>query len=224
MHASFAASATETSVEEIESPSARGETKIAQGKDLQGKDAEGSFRVYFRQCLNLTNLVIFVYLFCSASFNYYLINFYMKYIPGNVFKNSIVASLSEAVSTLVSGLIVKLVGPRNAILLMNMLAGGSAICLWIAEKNGLLGLVPVFILMAKFGICAGFAMLYMSTLVYFPSRFLGAIFGVCNTAARACTILAPMIAEVDTPIPELTAIFTCSLAVLGTRFLRIPGK
>ena len=49
----------------------------------------------------------------------------MKYIPGNVYKNSIVASLSEAISTLLSGLIVKFTGPRNAILLMNILAAGA---------------------------------------------------------------------------------------------------
>ena len=59
----------------------------------------------------------------------------MKYIPGNVYKNSIVASLSESISTLLSGLIVKFLGPRNSILLMNTLAVGAAAFLWTAEKN-----------------------------------------------------------------------------------------
>ena len=81
----------------------------------------------------MVNLLIFVYLFCAASFNYYLINFYMKYIPGNVYINTIVASLSEAISTFLSGLIVKLLGPRNAITLMNLLAGGATVFLWMAE-------------------------------------------------------------------------------------------
>ena len=67
-------------------------------------------------------------------------------------------------------------------------------------------------------------MLYMSKLVYFPSQYLGSVFGICNTAARACTIVAPMVAELETPVPELSTIVTCSMAALGTRFLKIPGK
>ena len=84
--------------------------------------------------------------------------------------------------------------------------------------------MPGLILLAKFGVCAGFAMLYMSTLIYFPSRYLGSVFGLCNTAARAVTILAPMVAELDTPIPELSIIITCLIGAIGTRFLKVPNS
>ena len=181
-----------------------------------------NFGSYFKQCRNLSNLIIFVYLFSSASFNYYMINFYLKYIPGNIYVNSIIASLSESISTLLSGLIVTLAGPRNSISLMNTMAGLSTVGLWAAEVNEWLGEVPALILLAKFGVCAGFAMLYMSTLVYFPSHYLGAVFGICNTAARAATISAPMVAELPTPIPELSVIITCTLAIVLTRLLKIP--
>ena len=164
-----------------------------------------------------------MYLFCTASFNYYMINFYLKYIPGNVYINTIIASLSEAISTLLSGLIVKVAGPRNSITLVNLLAGIATIGLWIAEVNEWLEEVPGLILLAKFGVCAGYAILYMSTLIYFPSHYLGAVFGLCNTAACAVTILAPMVAEMRTPIPELSLILTCSVAAILTRFLRVPG-
>ena len=151
-----------------------------------------------------------------------MINFYLKYIPGNVYVNSIIASLSEAISTLLASFIVTLAGPRNSIALMNTLAGLSTAGLWAAEVNEWLGEVPALILLAKFGACAGFAMLYMSTLVYFPSHYLGAVFGICNTAARAATISAPMVAELPTPIPELSVIILTSVAVTLTRFLKIP--
>ena len=151
-----------------------------------------------------------------------MINFYLKYIPGNVYVNTIIASLSEAISTLLSGLIVNLAGPRNSITLVNLLAAVATVGLWIAEVNEWLKEVPALILLAKFGVCAGFAMLYMSTLVYFPSHYLGAVFGICNTAARAVTILAPMVAEVPTPIPELSVIITCVVGAVLTRFLKVP--
>ena len=37
-------------------------------------------------------------------------------------------------------------------------------------------------------------------------------------------MIAPMFAELENPIPELSIIFTCTMAALGTRFLKIPGK
>ena len=123
---------------------------------------------------------------------------------------------------MLSGLIVSLAGPRNSITLVNLLAAVATIGLWIAEVNEWLKEVPALILLAKFGVCAGFAMLYMSTLVYFPSHYLGAVFGICNTAARAVTILAPMVAELPTPIPELSVIITCVAGSVLTRFLKVP--
>ena len=45
---------------------------------------EDSFRTFLKTCRNLTNLLIFVFLFCAASFNYYLLNFYLKYMPGSI--------------------------------------------------------------------------------------------------------------------------------------------
>ena len=170
----------------------------------------------------MTNLLIFVYLFCGVSFSYYLLNFYMKYIPGNVYTNTIVASIAEGSSAFVAGYLVKFLGARNSITTTNAIAGVATVVLWLAEVKGFIKEVPFFILLAKFGVCSFFAMMYMSTLIYFPSRYLGAVFGICNTAARATTILAPMVAEVDTPIPELSLILICLLAVILSRLLVVP--
>lgn len=115
-------------------------------------------------------------------------------------------------------------GPRNAFTLSNALAGGATVFLWIAEANDAIEEVPVLILVAKFGVCSFFAMLYMNTLVYFPTQYLGAVFGICNIASRAITILAPMVAELDQPAPELSLILICFLAVIFSRYLKIPDS
>ena len=65
-------------------------------------------------------------------------------------------------------------------------------------------------------------MLYMCTLQFFPSQFLGTVFGICNVTARSITILSPMVAEADHPIPEILIIGTCLGAVILTRLLRTP--
>jgi len=62
----------------------------------------------------------------------------------------------------------------------------------------------------------------MCTLQYFPSHFLGTVFGVCNVTARTITIMSPMVAEAAQPTPVLAIILTCLGAIIGTRFLKVP--
>ena len=181
-----------------------------------------SFSDYFKRCRNLANLLIFIYLFCGVSFSYYLLNFYMKYIPGNVYVNTIVASIAEAVSHFITLCLFKLLGARNSIITVNVVTGVATTVLWLAEVKGFIKEVPFFILLAKFGVVSFFTLMYLGTLVYFPSRYLGAVFGVCNTAARATTILAPMVAEINTPVPELCLISIAVVAVVLSRLLIIP--
>lgn len=171
-------------------------------------------------CLNLTNLLIFVFLFCAASFNFYLINFYLKYLPGDIYTNSIVASVAEFVSHITSGWVVIKIGPARGIGCSFFLATLSATVLALAGQGG--WITPVAVLGGKFGTGSAFTMLYMSTLHYFPSRFMGRVFGVCNVSARFCTIGASMVAESASPTPESVIIIFCMLAAIATAFLRRP--
>lgn len=44
------------------------------------------------------NALIFIIMAIACSFSYYLINFYIKYLPGDIFLNQIVNSISESIS------------------------------------------------------------------------------------------------------------------------------
>ena len=83
--------------------------------------------------MNLTNLIIFVYLFCAASFNYYLLNFYLKYMPGDIYENSIVSSISETIAHYMAGCMVLKIGAVHTLSGTNLLAAISGIVLWICS-------------------------------------------------------------------------------------------
>lgn len=102
---------------------------------LSESKAEDSFSKFLESCLNLANVLIFVYLFCAASFNYYLINFYLKYIPGDIFINSIVASLAETTAHWLSGFISIKFGPANGMCASFCLAGCAGAALWFCDAN-----------------------------------------------------------------------------------------
>ena len=96
----------------------------------------------------MTNLVVFVYLFSAASFDYYLINFYLKYIPGNVFVNSIISSVSSGVATFIAGTIVVKLGSVTGFCSTFGLCMLSGVLLFIAEANSWLSVVPFAVLAA----------------------------------------------------------------------------
>ena len=84
---------------------------------------------------NLTNLLIFVYLTVSASFNFYLITFNMKYIPGDIYVNTSVSCLAEVVAVFLCGPIRNAIGPKYALSASFLTCAASGVLLAIAESN-----------------------------------------------------------------------------------------
>lgn len=115
---------------------------------VQKADKEESFKDFLSVCLNLTNLLAFVYIFSTTSFDFYLINFYMKYIPGNIFVNTIVSSASSSISGFVSGLIVLKLGSQNGICFAFGLCFLASILLLAAESNDWQSVIPFAVLAA----------------------------------------------------------------------------
>ena len=132
---------------------------------LQPSDEEKHFKVFLSSCLNLTNLLVFIYLMSAASFDFYLINFYLKYIPGNIFINTIVSSLSASISCYIAGVIIVKMGSRNGMCIAFTLCFLSGVLLLVSETTSdMISAIPFAVLSAQFGASCAFGMLYMCTL------------------------------------------------------------
>lgn len=53
----------------------------------------------------MINLLILIFIWVASSFNFYLINFQMKYIKGDFFINNITSSLTEVPAYVLGGII-----------------------------------------------------------------------------------------------------------------------
>lgn len=62
----------------------------------------------------LVNLVVLTILWSVSVFDYYLINFQMKHIRGNLFLNSISSSIFEVIALAVGGLMAKFFGTKRS--------------------------------------------------------------------------------------------------------------
>lgn len=87
---------------------------------------------------------------------------------------------------------------------------GGALILSIGETRE--DLMPFFTSICRFGIAFNFSLSYVGTVQVFPVLFCGTAFGVCNFFARAMTVAAPLVAEIEGALPM--SLF-CLVQVLG---------
>lgn len=87
---------------------------------------------------------------------------------------------------------------------------GSSSLVFFGDSNP--GLVPFMLTMAKSGVKVAIDICYLANSHLFPAIFAGTAYGICNIGAKIATIFAPLIAEIDPPIPM--SIFTI-VAMIG---------
>ena len=63
-----------------------------------------SWRDIWAEKVLRTNLWAAILIYSEASFNFYLLTFYLKYFPGNIFENSTFFACSDLVAFVLAGL------------------------------------------------------------------------------------------------------------------------
>ena len=141
----------------------------------------------------------------------------MKNIKGNIFLNTFTSSLSELPAIVLSGFMYKRIGMKLTLIIWFSVALLGGLCLMIFGGSNE-RLIPVFVLFSKAGVTATFNLCYLANAQIFPAIFAGTAFGICNIGAKLTTILAPLIAEVEPPVPMIlfcsTACLACALSFL----------
>ena len=165
----------------------------------------------------LLNIVLMVILWSVSSLDYYLITFFMKYIPGNLFVNTSVSTTSELVAYIFSGFVYNAVGGKKAFVISFALSAIGGFLIAFVPATGLT--IASFVLLAKFGISFAFNLVYLITPTLFPTELTTTAFGICNVFARFSTILSPILAELALPTPMLCYGFTSIAAMVASLFI-----
>lgn len=169
------------------------------------------------------NLAILLYLWIASSFNLYLVTYELKYIPGNIFKNSLITSLSDVPFTLIGGFIYHRFGIRIILTLaFTMAIAGSLSIIFASEGND--SIVPFMLTFARDGVKVTFDICYLANSLLFPAIFAGTAFGICNIGAKTATILSPLLAEIEAPYPMIVFSSIALMAIVLTQFIRPPSK
>ena len=65
----------------------------------------------------LLNLILMTTFWTASSFSYYMITFFLKYIPGNIYVNTSLSAIAEIIAYVVSGFFMKFMGIKLSFML-----------------------------------------------------------------------------------------------------------
>jgi hypothetical protein len=165
------------------------------------------------------NLIIYSILWGVTSNNYYLLTYYMRYLPGNVYDNSFASSGSEILASVVAGVSYSFLKAKNNFRMAFTIAIlGSLLVVFFGNLST--KLMPVFVIIAKFGISIAYFTVYVATADSFPTLFCATAFGVCNFTGNIITIPAAYISELNQPWPMLVYASASALGLLLTFFIK----
>jgi len=187
------------------------------------KQLDGSLRDLFKIRRHTINLAILLCMWSASSFNIYLLNFVTKYLGGDIFVNSLVTSLSDIPFAIAGGFIFHKFGIRAGFTTSLIIAIiGSLAIIFASNDNP--HLVPIMLTFARNGIKVCFDICYLGNSLLFPAIFAGTAFGICNVGAKTATILSPLLAEIEAPIPMIVFTSIGIVAIGLTQFIRTPSK
>ena len=162
------------------------------------------------------NLFIYIWTWIVASFSYYLTYFFIKYLEGDVFKNTIGAALSEMIGYMVTGVIYERLGLKISYVIFFLLGAiGSALYLFFVHQHP--DLAPIILLFTVYGLSSNLMSNWLSNSRLFPVIYASTTNGIASFFARFLNILVPQVAELPQPVPMLViSIGGISAAIAAT--------
>lgn len=96
-----------------------------------------------------TNLWASALLYAEATFNFYLLGFYLKYFPGNLFENSVYFACSDLTAFILCGVFLNYTSMRTSIRVGAVIAAVGGFMYLFLSNN--IELIPMMICMSRVG-------------------------------------------------------------------------
>ncbi|CDW77336.1 organic cation [Stylonychia lemnae] len=173
----------------------------------------------------LVNLMLMVVCWASTTFTYFLVIFYVKYLPGDIYYNQIVSSFS-VFAYLVAPFMARKYDNKMIMLIGYIISFIFLVIMIIFQFVEIDAVAYSFIfLLFKCGVTLTFLSLFIIHTDLFHIQFLATSYGICNIVSRIITLGAPIVAELDSKLaPMLFMIILNLAAIAATAFLRLKKR
>ena len=127
---------------------------------------------------------------------FYLISYYMKYIPGSIYTNVLVSQTAEIIAALTIAFLSSFLSPKANLFFSFLISAIGGLLLSLSGMGNTNQLVTSsLILVTKAAIAISSNITYVATTIYFPIRYSSTVFGICIFVSRFFTISSSIIAE-----------------------------
>ena len=128
--------------------------------------------------------------------------------------------MAEIIAKLIGGVVLFKMGLKPIFIFSFVITFiGSGLLAVVTHGND--ALISGLMVMVKFGICMGEIGIFMGTILLFKTTLVGAAMGYCNVISRLVVMLAPMVAEIDAPIPMMTIANLSFVGAVLTSFINV---
>jgi len=133
-------------------------------------------------------------IYSEASFNFFLLTFYFKYFPGNLFENSVYFACSDLLAFVLAGLFLNFTSIKSTIRIGSLVGFlGGILYLILSNK---VELVPMMLSMARVGQAIIYITIIISINRLFPTLYVSTAYGIVNFCAHLFACLSPFVAEI----------------------------
>jgi uncharacterized membrane protein (DUF485 family) len=190
------------------------------------QELKGTFKDLIKIRRHFINLLLMIFIWMASSFDMYLITFQMKYLPGSIFVNTLVSSAVDIPISIVSGILYSKFGVRITLPIFYVISLAGSISLVYVGDGANLGtfIPPLLVMLARCGVKVTLDLCYLANSSIFPAIFAGTAFGLCNLGAKLFTILSPIMAEQEMPLPMLVFSVLAGLAIVAALSIRSEPK
>jgi Sugar (and other) transporter len=165
-----------------------------------------------------SNLFYSGVIWCALIINYYIVAFYLKYFPGDIYANTFFMAVADILAYAISAVFVKRMGLTLSVIISLSTAGfGALLYLFYFHQ---VALIPLFIVLCRVGNSMLLNIMYLTNQTLFPTQYQSSSFGLLNFISHVSAVAAPIIAEMSDPYPFFLYVVNCVLAILSSFFLR----
>ena len=169
-----------------------------------------SLKELFNERILKVNLGCSIMIWLLGSFNFYLITFYLKSFPGNIYINSMCFAGADLIAYMSSGFVLKFLTISKGLFFSYSLSLVGGLTYLLNYQTESTWLIPVLVCFSRIGGSMSFNIGYVSVARLFPTNFVTTVFGIVNFVSHGITVGAPMVAELGEPIPFV--VFCCNAA------------
>lgn len=171
----------------------------------------------------VVNLVLVTIVWVTSCFNFYMVNFQVKYFPGSFEVNTLVMTASDLPATILAGILTYNFSPRRVYVLFAGLASIAGLgILFLVDGDNPGYKLPVLCSCARVGTMGLFTSAWITHPRMFPTLFAVTSIGISNFCCRGLVIAAPLVAEIEHPVPMIV-FTTLSIICCTTSMFIIDG-